>query len=143
MLKNMFSGGTGTGTDAFVQSRGDEQRFAELDVDGDGQISAAEFGIGATGSTDPAQDTEVADAGAETNEEAVTTAQDNTSEAPLDEATMKSLVGAVDRNADGRLSNGELAAFVTQFSTQMGAASKKYSDTAVSSFSTRQASRAA
>ncbi len=143
MLKNMFSGGTGTGTDAFVQSRGDEQRFAELDVDGDGQISAAEFGIGATGSTDAAQDTTVADNGTETNEEAVTTAQDNTSEAPVDEATMKSLVGAVDRNADGRLSNGELAAFVTQFSTQMGAASKKYSDTAVSSFSTRQVNRAA
>lgn len=43
LLQNLFS--SASNTQAFVQSRGDEARFAELDADNDGQISMAEFGI--------------------------------------------------------------------------------------------------
>lgn len=39
------------GTQAFVQSRGDEARFAELDADGDHMISMEEFGIVPAGTT--------------------------------------------------------------------------------------------
>ncbi len=42
-IQNLFA--PSAGTQAFVQNRGDEARFAELDTDGDGMISRAEFGI--------------------------------------------------------------------------------------------------
>ena len=119
MLKNMFSGGTGTNTDAFVQSRGDAQRFAELDADGDGNISSAEFGISAsgTGSADGA----VADGTANTSAEALAMG---------------------DTSASGALNDNEIAAYVNQLGSQMGAASKRYSDTALASFASGQVNKA-
>ncbi|AOW13422.1 hypothetical protein LPB72_10365 [Hydrogenophaga crassostreae] len=141
MLKNMFSGGTATGTDAFVQSRGDEQRFAELDIDGDGNISAAEFGISA-GGTEAAGDVLADGTATDTSEEALAMA-DTSATGPLNEEAMQSLLGTVDSNSDGQLNDTEIKAFVKQFGTQMGAASKLYSDTAIASFSTNQASKVA
>jgi Ca2+-binding EF-hand superfamily protein len=138
MLKGMFSGGTNT--DAFVQSRGDSQRFAELDVDGDGTISMAEFGISADGS---ATDESVLAADTTDATSETVAAADNSATAPLNEEAMQNLMGSVDSNADGQLSDTELTAFVKQFSAQMGAASKRYSDTAVASFSTGQVKTAA
>lgn len=140
MLKNMFSGGTASGTDAFVQSRGDEQRFAELDLDGDGNISAAEFGISASG-TQAASDV-MADGTVNASEEVLAMA-DTSATGPLNEEAMQSLLGTVDSNGDGQLNDTEIKAFVKQFGTQMGAASKLYSDTAIASFSTNQVSKAA
>lgn len=130
MLKNMFSGGTNT--DAFVQSRGDTERFAELDVDGDGNISMAEFGISAGGS-ESVESTLASDS----TDQAVAMA-DTSATGPLNEDAMQALLGTVDSDADGQLSETELTAFVKQFSTQMGTASKLYSDTAIASFSTNQ-----
>lgn len=43
LLQGLFS--SAANTQAFVQSRGDEARFAELDADNDGMISMTEFGI--------------------------------------------------------------------------------------------------
>jgi Ca2+-binding EF-hand superfamily protein len=43
LLQGLFS--SASNTQAFVQSRGDEARFAELDADNDGMISMTEFGI--------------------------------------------------------------------------------------------------
>lgn len=43
LLQGLFA--SAANTQAFVQSRGDEARFAELDADNDGMISMAEFGI--------------------------------------------------------------------------------------------------
>ena len=133
MLKNMFSGGTNT--DAFVQSRGDSERFAELDVDGDGNISMAEFGISAGGS-ESAESTLASDS----TDQAVAMA-DTSATGPLNEDAMQSLLGTVDSDANGQLSDTELTAFVKQFSTQMSSASKLYSDTAIASFSTNQVNK--
>jgi Ca2+-binding EF-hand superfamily protein len=133
MLKNMFSGGTNT--DAFVQSRGDSERFAELDVDGDGNISMAEFGISAGGS-ESAENTLASDS----TDQAVAMA-DTSATGPLNEDAMQALLGTVDSDANGQLSETELTAFVKQFSTQMSSASKLYSDTAIASFSTNQVNK--
>ena len=133
MLKNMFSGGTNT--DAFVQSRGDSERFAELDVDGDGNISMAEFGISA-GGTESVESTLASDS----TDQAVAMA-DTSATGPLNEDAMQSLLGTVDSDANGQLSDTELTAFVKQFSTQMSSASKLYSDTAIASFSTNQVNK--
>ena len=133
MLKNMFSGGTNT--DAFVQSRGDSERFAELDVDGDGNISMAEFGISAGGS-ESAESTLASDS----TDQAVAMA-DTSATGPLNEDAMQSLLGTVDSDANGQLSDTELTAFVKQFSAQMSSASKLYSDTAIASFSTNQVNK--
>ena len=43
LLQGLFA--SASNTQAFVQSRGDEARFAELDADNDGMISMTEFGI--------------------------------------------------------------------------------------------------
>ena len=138
MLKNMFSGGTNT--DAFVQSRGDSERFAELDVDGDGNISMAEFGISA-GSSESAETTLASDS-TDSTDQAVAMA-DTSATGPLNEDAMQALLGTVDSDANGQLSDTELTAFVKQFSTQMGSASKPYSDRAIASFSSNQLNRAA
>ena len=138
MLKNMFSGGANT--DAFVQSRGDSERFAELDADGDGNISMAEFGISA-GSSDAA-DSAMASGTTGATEQAAAMA-DTSATGPLNEDAMQALVGTVDSDANGQLSDTELKAFVKQFSAQMGSASKLYSDTAIASFSGNQVNKAA
>ena len=132
MLKSMFSGG---GTDAFVQSRGDAQRFSELDIDGDGNISMAEFGIDGTSGTSTA--------GTSTSEEmAMASAIDTSATAPLNEEALQALLGQVDSNADGQLSNAEITAFASQMGSQLQAASQKYNETAIASFSTSQVNEA-
>lgn len=45
LMQSMLGAIGGGGTQAFVQSRGDEARFAELDSNSDGMISMEEFGI--------------------------------------------------------------------------------------------------
>jgi Ca2+-binding EF-hand superfamily protein len=134
MLKNMFA--PASNTDAFVQTRGDEQRFAELDADGDGNISMAEFGIGSTSNDSMAADTTY------TSDEALAAA-DSSATAPLNEDAMQALLGQVDSDADGQLSGEEISAFVTKLGTQMQAASSKYNSTALASFSTNQLNTAA
>jgi Ca2+-binding EF-hand superfamily protein len=167
MLKNMFS--PPSNTDAFVQSRGDEQRFAELDTDGDGNISMAEFGISAGGTegmnmvsttttttyTSGAEMAETAPvavgssvAGATdaisganpstANEIAMAEAADTSATAPLNEDALQALLGQVDSDGDGQISGAEISAFVTQLGSQMQAASQKYNDTAMASFSTNK-----
>jgi Ca2+-binding EF-hand superfamily protein len=138
MLKSMFSGGTDT--DAFVQSRGDEQRFAELDADGDGNISAAEFGISAA-SSESASDV-IVDSTTTTSDEALVAADTGTTDA-LNEEDMQALMGTVDSDGDGQINDTEIAEFVSKLGTQMSVASKKYSDTAIASFSTSQVSEEA
>lgn len=123
MLKNMF-GGTGN-TDAFVQARGDEQRFAELDADGDGLISATEFGIGPGGEASASSEIAPVDA-----------ADASTANAPLSDDAMTTLMGQVDVDGDGKVSGNEITAFVNQLGSQMQAASAKYGSTAIPSFST-------
>lgn len=137
MLKNMFS--PQSGTDAFVQSRGDEQRFAELDADGDGSISMAEFGIESAGSD---EDAVVADSVDPATGESTASA-DASATASLNEDAMQTLLGQVDSDGDGQISQTELTAFVTQLGTQMQAASQKYNETALASFSTKSLNTAA
>lgn len=145
MLKSMFSGGANT--DAFVQSRGDAGRFAELDVDGDGNISMAEFGISSTDGVESEtltdESTMTAASGDEAMSEASVVAADTSPTGPLNEEGMQALLKSVDGNADGQISDNEITAFVNQLGSQMGAASKKYSDTALASFSTRPVSQSA
>lgn len=119
MLRNMFA--PPSNTDAFVQSRGDEQRFAELDADGDGNISMTEFGI-TTAGTEATEATEVV--------------ADTAATAPLSEDALQTLMGQVDSDSDGQISGNELTAFVTQLGSQLQAASASYNNTALSSFST-------
>lgn len=127
MLKNMFA--PQGSTDAFVQSRGDEQRFTELDADGDGNISMAEFGIGAGGT--------------EAQSAATASTELPTATASLDSAAMKTLMGQVDGDSDGQISGQELTAFVTQLSSQLQAASASYNNMATSSLTTSQLNAAA
>jgi Ca2+-binding EF-hand superfamily protein len=127
MLKNMFAG-TG-GTDAFVQSRGDQQRFSELDTDGDGSISMAEFGIDSSASSALTTSTSAEDT-------AVASTADTSATAPLNEDALQALLGQVDSDNDGQLSNAEITAFANQMGTQLQAASQKYNETAMASFST-------
>lgn len=134
MLKNMFSPQGDTG--AFVQSRGDEQRFAELDSDGDGSISMAEFGISSAGAGSTTTTAATA------SDEAVAAA-DTSATAPLNEDALQALLGQVDSDANGQISGEEISAFVTKLGTQMQAASAKYNDTALASFSTSQLNTAA
>jgi Ca2+-binding EF-hand superfamily protein len=152
MLKNMFS--PPANTDAFVQSRGKEQHFAEMDADGDGNISMAEFGInpgGSEGMTMVSTTTTtttyassaaqaaagVANASTAATDEAVAAA-DTSATAPLNEDALQALLGQVDSDGDGQISGAEISAFVTQLGSQMQAASQKYNDTALASFSTNQ-----
>ena len=122
IIQNMLVGG---GTQAFVQTRGDEGRFAELDADGDGSISMAEFGIGSS----------------------TTASSGTTSTAASDEAlndeSVKSLMASADSDGDGQVSGTELTAFATKISSQLEAASKLYNSTATASFTTSQLSQAA
>ncbi|QCB45541.1 EF-hand domain-containing protein [Hydrogenophaga sp. PAMC20947] len=122
IIKNMLGG---SGTQAFVQNRGDETRFAELDADGDGAISMAEFGIGSSSDT------------------AATTTASATSADVLNEDAIESLMASLDSDGDGQVSGTEIAAFATKMNSQLEAASKLYNTTATASFSTSQLSQAA
>jgi Ca2+-binding EF-hand superfamily protein len=123
LIQNMLVGG---GTQAFVQNRGDEGRFAELDTDGDGSISMAEFGIGSSTTASSATSS-------------TTAASDET----LNDESVKSLMASADSDGDGQVSGAELTAFATKVSSQLEAASKLYNSTATASFSTSQLSQAA
>ena len=123
LIQNMLVGG---GTQAFVQNRGDEGRFAELDTDGDGSISMAEFGIGSSTTASSATST-------------TTAASDET----LNDESVKSLMASADSDGDGQVSGAELTAFATKVSSQLEAASKLYNSTATASFTTSQLSQAA
>jgi Ca2+-binding EF-hand superfamily protein len=152
MLKNMFS--PPAHTDAFVQSRGKEQHFAEMDANGDGNISMAEFGINPAGSesagmvstttttTSYASSAAQAAAGVANVSSAATdeavAAADTSATAPLNEDALQALLGQVDKDGDGQISGAEISAFVTQLGSQMQAASQKYNDTALASFSTNK-----
>lgn len=129
MLKNMFA--PQGNTDAFVQSRCDEQRFAELDADGDGNISMAEFGISTSGTDSESL------ASTTTDTDATSTT------GTLSEDALQTLMGQVDSDADGQISGEELTAFVTQLSGQLQAASASYNSTAMASFSTSQLNESA
>ncbi len=148
IIKNVFSGGGGTG--AFVQSRGDETRFSELDTDGDGMISKAEFGIGAEGEAEVVGEAgeagEFGDALAGAQGDAASGLMASGDTAPagaLNEDALQALMGQVDADGDGQISATELTAFASQMGGQMEAASKRYNDTAMASFSTRQVSEKA
>lgn len=170
MLKHMFS--PPPQTDSFVQSRGDEQRFAELDADGDGSISMAEFGInpngGDTSTTVSTTTTTTTYSGAAESAQAVAgsslaatadpitgatpstaeelalaEAADTSATAPLNEDALQALLGQVDSDGDGQISGAEISAFVTQLGSQMQAASQKYNDTALASFSTNKLNESA
>jgi Ca2+-binding EF-hand superfamily protein len=123
LIQNMLVGG---GTQAFVQNRGDEGRFAELDTDGDGSISMAEFGIGSSTTASSATSS-------------TTAASDET----LNDESVKSLMASADSDGDGQVSGAELTAFATKVSSQLEAASKLYNSTATASFTTSQLSQAA
>ena len=123
LIQNMLVGG---GTDAFVQNRGDEGRFAELDTDGDGSISMAEFGIGSSPTASSATSSTTA-----------------ASDEALNDESVKSLMASADSDGDGQVSGSELTAFATKISSQLEAASKLYNSTATASFSTSQLSQAA
>lgn len=113
-----------SGTQAFVQSRGDEARFAELDTDGDGVISKAEFGIGN------------AEAGVVTTTTTTTvttvqsTADGDTATASTEPGAVTSrlqeLVAGLDTDNDGQISGQELTAFIAQLSSQLELASRLY-----------------
>lgn len=123
-------------TQAFVQSRGDEARFAELDADGDGTLSRAEFGIAepqavmstttVTATTTVVQSTN--DASAATPVEAANAAggSSEATAAAKDANSLQDLVAGLDSDKDGQISSTELNAFVSQLSAQLEVASRLY-----------------
>ncbi len=147
IIAKMLGGG---GTGAFVQNRGDETRFSELDTDGDGNISMAEFGIGSsTETTAAAADTDTAtatatDTTATDNVAAGTsTTTDSATEVALGSDAVKSLMASVDGDGNGKISGAEITAFATKMNSQLEAASKLYNNTATASFTTSQFRQAA
>lgn len=160
LLQNLFS--SAAGTQAFVQSRGDEARFAELDADSDGMISMAEFGITpATETTviqtttvissaqDPAvtapvaapvvaaspTTTPVAGTTAPASDEAVASAESTNGTAPEDE--LQALMKSADTDGNGSISAEELNVLVAKLNAQAEAASKRYNDTALASLGSK------
>ena len=132
--------------------------FAELDADGDGSISMAEFGINPaqTGemsmvSSTTTTTTYVNTAGETANgAEAIAgidaaqalAAATGAPEAAAEPTTvtaaadpLQELIGSVDSDGDGQISGAELNTFVAQLSSQLEAASKKYNDVALASAS--------
>lgn len=187
MMQSMF--GAMGGTQAFVQSRGDEARFAELDADGDHMISMEEFGIVPAGTTvvtttttttTTSGDAALADSGGGSSfseiassllaaaiagaisggsdggaeevaaaeeggveevapEEAVAEASTNplgtvsvSSKPPSENSRMDAVIQTADKDGNGRISSGELQALAAKIGAQQsGAASRRYSDTAL------------
>lgn len=120
-------------TQAFVQSRGDEQRFAELDADGDGNISKAEFGIGesttvatTTVTTVTTQMVSSSEAPATSDTQAATGGTTSAAAAPASSDALNQLLAGVDADADGQISSNELSAFVAQLGSQLELASRLY-----------------
>ncbi|MFP8778019.1 hypothetical protein [Hydrogenophaga sp. RWCD_12] len=194
MMQSMF--GAMGGTQAFVQSRGDEARFAELDADGDHMISMEEFGIVPAGTTvvtttttttTTSGDGALADSGSgssfsdiagsllaaaiagaisgggdggggeevaaaeegggeeavsEVVAEAPTNPLGNTtvsSKPPSENSRMDAVIQAADKDGNGRISSGELQTLVAKMGAQQsGAASRRYSDTALAQLGASQ-----
>lgn len=151
VIRNLFM--PPDNTQAFVQSRGDETRFAELDTDGDGQISKAEFGIAS-----PEADQTVVSSTTTTTTTVISSTTDDTGAAasgadavasavtdPASAATdpLVALMNTVDKDGDGQISGDELNQFVAQLSSQLEAASKKYNDVALGAASNNGLSEAA
>ena len=127
-------------TQAFVQSRGDEQRFAELDADGDGNISKTEFGIEAAATMAMTTVTTVTTLVSSTNSDnptgaaeastgatsAATEAAATSTAAPGTNDALKQMLAGVDADADGQISSNELSAFVAQLGSQLELASRLY-----------------
>ncbi len=153
LLNNLFASAAGN-TQAFVQSRGDEARFAELDADADGMISMAEFGIASPASATVTQTTTVVTTIQQTNpatSEAQALAQNGAAEpAPVSEAaveqaaaqppedTLQALLKSADTDGSGNISAEELGVFVNQLQVQAEAASRRYNETALASLSSTQ-----
>lgn len=140
LLQSLFSS---SGTQAFVQSRGSEAQFAELDTDGDGMISMAEFGItsgaAAEGEALPESTEEGADAMAAT--EAAETSDARTL-AEARQQRMEKLMGAADKNGDGNISGQELSAMVARINTHHAeVANRRYGDAAIAQLGERQNAR--
>lgn len=138
----------GSGTGAFVQNRGDETRFSELDTDGDGNISMAEFGIGSSTETtatetDTATATATDTTGTDNVAAGTSTTTDSATEVALGSDAVKSLMASVDGDGNGKISGAEITAFATKMNSQLEAASKLYNNTATASFATSQFRQAA
>lgn len=147
VIRNLFM--PPDNTQAFVQSRGDETRFAELDTDGDGQISKAEFGIAsaqpdvAIVSTTTTTTTTVIGSTAEDASSTDAVASAATDPAPAVADPLIALMNTVDKDGDGQISGDELNQFVAQLSSQLEAASKKYNDVALGATTNNGLSEAA
>lgn len=150
LLQNLFA--SASNTQAFVQSRGDEARFAELDADSDGQISMAEFGITPASETTmistttvisttqegaaegasrlAARDQAVAAAAQAPEEQAVASAG---ATAGTEDASLQALMQSVDTDGSGDISSNELNSFVAKLNAQAEAATKRYNETALAS----------
>ena len=134
----------GSGTGAFVQNRGDETRFSELDADGDGNISMAEFGIGSSSETTATATDITTDATTtDTVAAGTSTTTDTATEEVVNSDAVKSLMASVDGDGDGKISGAEITAFATKMNSQLEAASKLYNNTATASFTTSQFRQAA
>lgn len=144
-------------TQAFVHSRGDEARFAELDVDADGSISMAEFGItpevalsqGSMVSTtttttttvvstihEPIAGTAGATAVAAATPAVASAAPPDAehtavAQAAVSDDQLQAMMSSVDANGDGEITGAELSAFVAQISAQAEAATRRYNETAL------------
>ena len=157
LLQSLFA--SASNTQAFVQSRGDEARFAELDADSDGQISMAEFGITPANETTVISTTTVVsttqaaaaeEAGALAASDAVAAASPSQGSeeqiasagtAPATEdASLQALMQSVDTDGNGDISSEELNTFVAKLSAQAEAATKRYNDTALASLGNQSGS---
>jgi Ca2+-binding EF-hand superfamily protein len=153
LLQNLFA--SAGGTQAFVQSRGDEARFAELDADSDGMISMAEFGITPATETTVIQTTTVvssvpsepsvapapqgaalaaatpATGAATATEPGEALASADQAKKATEENSLQALMQTADTDGNGSISAEELNVFVAKLNAQAEAASKRYNDTAL------------
>jgi Ca2+-binding EF-hand superfamily protein len=154
LLQSLFA--SASGTQAFVQSRGDEARFAELDADSDGMISMAEFGIAPATETTVIQTTTTvvssgqdpaAPAVAGTAAPAAVAASPAKPVAPTEagealasadqakvateDNSLQALMKTADTDGNGSISGEELNVFVAKLNAQAEAATKRYNDTAL------------
>ena len=160
LLQSLFA--SASNTQAFVQSRGDEARFTELDADSDGQISMAEFGISPAAETTVITTTTVvsttqegtaaegASALAATEEAVAAASGSQVAEEPAvasaeaaaatEDASLQALMQSVDADGNGDISSEELNTFVAKLSAQAEAATKRYNDTALASLGNQSGS---
>lgn len=156
LLQSLFA--SASNTQAFVQSRGDEARFAELDADGDGSIFMAEFGITPATETTVIQTTTVissvqdpsagegatalassasgASAAADASEAQTVASTEQPATASTQDA-LQALMQTADTDGSGNISAEELNVFVAKLNAQAEAATKRYNDTALAALSSQ------